>query len=245
MATSKKKKGRRVPDAKPKHNNYLNTSAKHLGTGTPRRGEELGLTAGETDDWIQYKDDWNPVWDKYIDPSQRTSAITLEINNRMKSFFTFSGPLLTRMSASTLLTETDREKLNLFEHDKTRTAKGKITDSAYVNISAMGGGFMKFRVRIAEDASRASMHPEADFIEVKWLVLNDNPSVPGPVPTPPAQIPTVDQANNYAISKKALFVLELGNNLAGKYILAFVRWANASNPANNGPWSLPIIGLIQ
>lgn len=243
MATKTRK--RRVPDARAKFDDYLDTSADHVDSGTPRRGEELGLTAAETDSWVQQRDDWKPVYKKYVDPALCTGAIKLEIKNRMKNFTTFSSPLLNRMATSGLLNEVDRKKLNLFERDLVKTAKGKILDSPYAGIKSLGGGFMKFRVRVAEDGSRASMHAEADFIEVKWLILNENPNVPGPVPTPGPEIPTVDQTTHYAISKKALFLLELGNNLSGKYILAFIRWANANDPGKNGPWSLPVIGLIQ
>jgi len=168
----------------------------------------------------------------------------------MKNFMVFAEPLLNRISVSTALNNEDRTILNLPERDKTPTRKGKIEDTPLVGIKGIGGGQLKFRVRSDEDSTRASMHPLADYLEVKYFIVKNEPqNTPPPSPdnpTPPVKdsMPVLDDATSYAISKKALFVLELGNGNTGKFIVAFVRWANASNPSMSGPWSLPVIGVI-
>lgn len=162
----------------------------------------------------------------------------------MKDFSAFAEPLLIRMSGSSVLTNTDRTILNLPERDKTPTAKGKIEDVPTVDITPLGGGQMKFRIRTAEDATRASMHEAADFIEVKYLIQGKEVTPP-PTPDPgDGGLPTVDKATDYTISKKSLFVIELGTGYSGKILIAFVRYANASNPANSGPWTLPKVAVI-
>ncbi len=247
MATQNRK---RVPDAKGPFNAYLTGTTAHLETGTSpnRRGETLGLSTAELDDWIDFRDTWVPLFAKYNDPSQRTKTVTEDVNDTMDGFRLFAEPLLNRMSGSSALTNQDRDILHLPVRDKTPTRRGKIEDTPFVKIEAIGGGQMKFRVRTTEDGSRASMHPLADFLEIKYMILGFDPSAPGTPASPPApenSIPTADTAKNYSISKKALFILETGENKVGKFMIAFLRWANASNPANSGPWSLPVIGLIN
>ena len=246
MATQSK---RRVPDAKAPFNAYITGSTTHLETGTTpnRRGEVLGLSTAELDDWIAWRDDWEPLFAKYNDPSQRTTTVTKDVNDLMADFRLFAEPLLTRMSGSAALDNTDRDILHLPERDKTPTARGKIDTSPMVSIKGLGGGQLKFRVRIDEDASRASMHPLADYVEIKYVIQGEEPTGE---PGPPeggggSDFPSVEKATNYTISKKAMFVLDAGQTHTGKFIIAFVRWANASNPANSGPWSLPVIGLIS
>lgn len=251
MATESR---RRISNAKGPFDDFIRGATTHLATGTTptRRGEVLGLTTAELDDWIGLRDDWVVLYPTYTDRNQRTTAITADVNNMMKDFRTFAEPLLNKISVSSVLTNGDRTVLHITERDKTPTRKGKIETVPSVTIRSLGGGQMKFRVNVDEDASRASMHPLADLIEVRYLVQTTEPTAspggpgvpPPPAPQESAGFPSPDKATNYAISKKALFVLETGSSNTGKFIIAFVRWANASNPANNGPWSLPVIGLI-
>lgn len=237
-----KKRRKRVPEGKNPFDAYIKTTTTHLETGTPARGITLGLSIGELDEWKGYRDTWVLDFPKYQDTSQRTTTVTKGINDLIRDFSAFAEPLLTRMSGSSAINNQDREILHTPERDKTPTAKGKIEDVAIVDIKGIGGNQMKFRVRTEVDASRASMHEEADFLEVKYFIAGNNPN-PNPVPGSP-DFPTIDQATNYIISKKAIFILELPTGNTGKILVAFVRWANASNPLNSGPWTLPKFGVI-
>jgi hypothetical protein len=48
---------------------------------------------------------------------------------------------------------------------------------------------------------------------------------------------TAKDCTQSVISKKAIFIVQLGQESSGKRIYAFFRWVNASKPANSGPWS--------
>lgn len=238
---------RRIPDSKSAFDTYLRDSTTHLISGTPRRGETLGLSATEVDDWEDYRDSWVILYPKYTDVTKRTTLVTQDVNQLMKDFSTFAEPLLIRISGSSALTNEDRGILNLPERDRTPSRKGKIEDKPMVSITSMGGGQVKFRIRGNEDSSRASMHPLADFAEIKYVLVKDKPEGDeGGTPPPDERdgMPTPDKANQYTISKKALFTLDVGSSHTGHYIIAFVRWVNAGNAANSGPWTLPIIGVI-
>jgi hypothetical protein len=149
------------------------------------------------------------------------------------------------MAGSSDITNEDRNVLNLKLRDKTITRRGKIDDKPIIGLSVIGGGQIKARVRTTTDASRASMHDLADLIEFRYFIANNNPSVPGPVPPPQTgDVPLLSQATNTVISKRAIFEIDLGTDNIGKYLIGFFRWVNTTNAANNGPWTLPQIGLI-
>jgi hypothetical protein len=242
---AKKKKRKRVPETKDDFNTYELDSTELLETGTPRRGEVLGLTSDELDDWIAWRDSGIPLRKLYTNKNTRTKTVIDDMNAHMKGFSGFAELLLNRMAGSSALTNDDRNVLNIKERDKTATRRGKIDDKPIVGMTVIGGGQMKVRVRTTTDASRASMHDLADLIECRYVILTENPSPPGPVPPPSGlQIPQPADAPNQALSKKALFEIDFGTTNIGKYVVAFYRWTNITNPANNGPWTLPQIGLI-
>ena len=83
-----------------------------------------------------------------------------------------------------------------------------------------------------EDATRASMHPLADAIEMRYFIGT----------TPPA---TAEDAPNNFISKKALFTFEAGSENGGQRLYIFCRYVNFTNQANNGPWTTVHSGTIQ
>ena len=128
--------------------------------------------------------------------------------------------------------EADRTALNIPERDSEPTARGKIEVAPDVNITSLAGGFMKIRCRIDEDADRASMHPLADAIEMRYFIGTSAPA-------------TAEDAPNSFISKKALFTFEAGSENGGQRLYIFCRYMNLSNQANNGPWTTVHSGTIQ
>ncbi len=245
MATTQHR--RRVPETKSEFDNYQKDSTTHLETGTPARGEELGLITAELDDWKDFRDDWVVLYPKYTNKNIRTTTITENVNTHIKSFALFAEPLLNRISGSAVITSDDRNALNIKERDKTPTRRGLISDVPIVGIKGVGGGRLKIKVRTDSDSSRASVHPLADLIEVRYMLVDEEPEVPGPgpAPDPGSGIPTPEKASHYFVSSKASFEIETGSGSLGKYVMAFLRWVNSSTPANNGPWTLPQIGLIS
>lgn len=246
MSTAKRRT--RVPETKSEFDSYQRDSTTYLETGTPPRGEELGLSAAELDDWKDYRDEWLVLYPKYTNKNTRTATITENVNAHMHAFAEFAEPLLNRISGSSAITADDRNALNIKERDKTPTRRGLITDTPIVGFKGVGGGRMKAKLRTDSDSSRASMHPLANLIEVRYLITRENPNKPGPTPVPEegegTQVPNPGMAPYFFISSKASFEIDLGTDHLGSFVIAFFRWANSSNPANNGPWTLPQIGLI-
>lgn len=223
-----------VPSDDNPFNNYINSSTAHL--LSLRAGSNvyvlLGITGPEMTDWETQKNNWNINWAKYVDLNQRTRTVTETKNNMKKDFIEFAGPLLTRVSVSPALTEADREALNIPERDSTITRRGKINDAPDVNMIPIAGGIMKIRTRTSSDASRASMHPLADGVEMKY-------QIGGTAPTSASQCP------NSFVSAKALFEFECGQENAGKRLYIFCRYVNLSNHENDGPWTTMHNAIIE
>jgi hypothetical protein len=152
-----------------------------------------------------------------------------------------------------VLNSTDRNTLNLHERDTTHTPRGPITDIPIADARAIGGGAVKFRIRLTTDATRASKHPLADVIEMKYALLpqpatgtaggtggTTNPGTPSPgtpaatTPPPPA---SADDCSLNQFSKKAVFTVHYGASAPGKVLYCFFRWVNLSNAANNSGWT--------
>ena len=236
----------RVPKKDSEFDPYIRNTTTVLETGIPLGAVRLGLTVGQGTQWLGFRDQWIAVYPKYTNSATRTTTITNAKNTIKKEFTLFAEKPLKLIEASDNLTADDRGTFKLPERDRTVTRKGKITEMPFASIQSLGAGQMQFRVRTTTDGSRASMHPLADLIEVRYMIgAPDNGNPPNPNPNPKdSGIPTADKAPYYTVSKKALFILEVGLGNAGKPIIAFVRWANASNAANNGPWSQVTVAII-
>jgi len=126
--------------------------------------------------------------------------------------------------AESNLTQTDRDTLKLPARDTTPTTKPKITIAPAVTLKSLDGGQIQFRCRIDKDATRASMHPDADAIQVKYKIGGTKPNAIADLP-------------NSFISKKALFIIDAGEDFGGKTFYAAARWVNLTTPANSGPSS--------
>jgi len=87
----------------------------------------------------------------------------------------------------------------------------------------MGGCKVRVSCRTASDSSRASMHPNADGVEIKYA-LGEAPA-------------NVDACPNKEVFAKSRFIVSLATADAGKRIYAYLRWRTNSNPEKNGPWS--------
>jgi hypothetical protein len=145
-----------------------------------------------------------------------------------------------------VMTATDRSTLNLPLRDTTHTPRGPITDIPIADARAIGGGAVKFRIRLTTDATRASKHPLADVIEMKYALLpqpatggtggtTPTPGTPASAATPPPA--TADDCSLNQFSKKAVFTVHYGASAPGKMLYCFFRWVNLSNPANNSDWT--------
>ena len=104
-----------------------------------------------------------------------------------------------------------------------RHERPQIEDAPFAGMDAQPGSRIEFTCRTLSDASRPSMHPDADVVEVRYIVATTAPA-------------TVNDCTQKEISTKSKFTIELNAADAGKKIYAFVRWRNNSEPEKSGPY---------
>lgn len=231
----------RIPKTLSSFDIYIRRVAAFLLTvvGGTSNGERLGLTAAQNTETDAFRKQWytgNPAapgaYELHSNPDTKTKTTRNKVLQIIKKFSIFFSPLLTLMSVSSELTESDRQVLNLPARDTTPTRRGKIDDAPTVNVSSMAGGRMKVRCRVDQDASRASMHELADAIEMRYQVGGATPANAVACP-------------GSFISKKALFTFEAGDANGGQKFYCFCRYVNLTNSENNGPWGTIQTGTVQ
>jgi hypothetical protein len=134
---------------------------------------------------------------------------------------------LDRIGSSPNIEEKDRPVFNLKLRDTTPTPRPQITTSPHVDFKVEEGSYVLITNRVESDASRASMHPDADVVEMKYIFLPIDAAIPD----------TPDECPNTETSSKALFRFLAGMENAGKRMVAFLRWKNNTEPAKSGPWN--------
>ncbi|MEP7168177.1 MAG: hypothetical protein ABI855_02280 [Bacteroidota bacterium] len=208
-------------------------------SGITTNGERLGLTSVQNTKTEDFRKQWYTgipatpgAYELHSNPDTKTKTTRKNVLLIIKNFTLFFSPLLTLMSVSPNLTESDRQVLNLPARDTTQTPRGKIEDAPTVNVSSLAGSRMKVRCRIDQDANRASMHELADAIEMKYQVGGAQPA-------------NANACVNSFISKRALFPFEAGIENGEKKFYCFCRYVNLTNPDNNGPYSTIQTATIQ
>ena len=243
---------RKIPRADGPFHSFINTSADYLAEGAPTNATRLGLAVTELGEWDSRRDSWNLIYAKHGDESKRTKTITAEKDDQKKAFMLFATPLLKGMALKPALTNDDRGALHLPERDAP-TDRVKITTAPLAKIIPMEGGELSIRVRTTSDSNRASKHPDADHLEMRYALV-DAPNTQTPPPANPGpgtgnavqnSIPT--KAMDCILtesSKKAVFTVELGQENSGKRIYAFFRWVNTSKRSDSGPWSTAVQSVV-
>lgn len=115
------------------------------------------------------------------------------------------------------------------------TPRGKIDAVPYINLKPLGGGDIQVRARAEKDKTMASMHPLADGIECKYLIVPKGEMAPEDIDASGMKTQT---------SKKARFTVSCGLKHTGDTFYGFFRWANLSVPANSGQWSTKAAGMV-
>jgi len=119
--------------------------------------------------------------------------------------------------------------------DTEPTPRGKIHSTPVIGQRALDGGSIEFWARVTTDQTRPSMHPLADAVECKYLIV---PKGEMPPEDPDASgIKTV-------VSKKARFIISCGVKNAGDTFYGFFRWVNLTTPANSGDWTTKPKGVV-
>ena len=140
-----------------------------------------------------------------------------------------------RVAGNSLIPKSELAILVGKERDTEPTSRGKINAIPYVFLKAIGGGDVEVRCRPEKDQTRASMHPLADAVECKYILV--------PKGEMPPEDP--DACPKTQGSKKARFIISCGVKNAGETFWGFLRWVNQSNPVNSGQWSQSLKVVIS
>ena len=229
----------RVPEPDEELNTYITGTTTHLllqpgGVGTPFHWERLGLIVAEKDQWVAFKNDWSTKYQqvKTNETNDIRDKNATKAKNKAKKDFTewINDPAdnkLTRIEASRNLTDQDRSVFNIKLRDTERTLRGQMTTAPYVDFKAEDGGLVLVTCSVAHDSDRPSMHPDADDIEMRYIIVERNALPPE----------TADDCPTTFNSKKAIFRFDAAANQPGMRLHAFLRWRNSSEKVKSGPWS--------
>jgi hypothetical protein len=133
---------------------------------------------------------------------------------------------------NTAISNSTKEALGFTPRTGERHERTAITETPFAGLDAQAGSRIDVTARTQSDASRASMLPMADVVEVRYFVGTAAPA-------------TVDECNQTEISTKAKFPISLPPAQAGKKIFAFVRWRNNSEPEKSGPFGDMIVTTVR
>lgn len=228
----------RLPRKDELFNDYLNGSANYLQKVNASTGianwERLSLTAAEAAQWENFRKDWNKSYGQVMKNRSRgiRDSVATEIKNKDRAAFTkwLLNPgmnKLIRIAGSPKVKSTDRSVFNITLASKKRKSRPHITTAPMVNLSVLDGGMILITCRERTDSDRSSLHPHADDIEMKYILVDVN----APKPASPEDCPTTES------STRAIFRFEGGVNHAGKRLYAYLRWRNLSDIHKSGPWS--------
>jgi hypothetical protein len=226
-----------IPDTLAGFDSYIRGSVIYLlvlegGAGTERY-KRLGMTDPEMDTATDWRDQWwtgdpaNPgAYELHSNDNTKNKTTRGEVEDIMEGFSPFFSNLLRRMSTLEY-TVADKNQLNIPERDAVPTERAAMDKAPSVDMRVMEGGNIKVRVQTETDATRPSMHPDADAIEVRYKIGEPEPAI-------------AKDCAEISTSTKAMFTLSLGDGQAGKTIYAFVRYINISEPAKSSPYTTVI-----
>ena len=113
------------------------------------------------------------------------------------------------------------------DYDTSRTPRGKITGFPYMNLKALGGGNIEVRAQVEQDATRPSMHPLADGVECRYMLVPKGEMAPS----------GHTDAKETIVSRKSIFKIKCGDQNAGESFWGYFRWVNLTTPDNSGEWT--------
>jgi len=224
----------RIARTNSEFNDYANSSLAYMDALDPAgiaNYVRLGITVAQRNAWAAKRNDWNAIYALYVNRATRTGPVIEDKDKAMKAFIVLVQPLLNIIAASPAITSNDYAAFNIKERDTEPTPKPAITTAPFAKVLPIGGGKVKVRVRVLGNSTRASMHPDADAIEMRYTIGN----------VPPTSQEEAEETRSY---KKALRTFGFGQAQAGKRLYAFYRWLNETDEAKSGPWSTMVQTVI-
>jgi len=197
---------------------YINTNRSRLNVSTPNNDalQLLYTDAAAGTGWIE-------VYPLTTNRATSTGALRDRRDTLIKEITALLRVIYGDVPES-VLTEVDRNTLRIFKRDTTPTARGPIPTAPDVAFTPLEGGKIKQRLRVDDDASRASIHPLADG----WQRVA---KIGGAPPANVTECPLKHSGTD------ALSTFDAGQENDGKRLYAFIRWINLGNAANNSAWS--------
>jgi len=193
--------------------------------------ERLGLIEEVKQQWENDAALCVNKYQKANNPATATPNSIDEKNTAFAAFYEFSKGVLKTIEGSVNIVDADRNAFHIPLRDSTNTAREPIDDAPNTSVEAGAGCTVVFRHRTLTDASRASRHPLADCVEIRYVLLD----ISAPPPATPEACP------NVAMFTKAKHNMTFPTADAGKRLHTFSRWRNNNEPEKSGPWS----GLIS
>ena len=219
--------GRQIPKKIGEFNTYIKNAIPYL--ADPVNTARLNVSDADKDYLntalgdIDTTGTWIYVWAKTSSDATSTKPLRAERNDLQKSITAKLREVYSGIPESAL-TEIDRSTLLIPKRDTTPTDRPAITSRPELTLTVQGGARFLIENRVKSDASRPSMHPDADFIEIRYSVGD----------TPPA---SEDECAVTIIRSKAREILKLKTVDAKKTFYCYTRWANKTDEAKSGPWT--------
>jgi len=228
-----KRKSSVVPNGNENFNNYLILVYFYIKDNLVR----LGIITEDFETLTAYLNDPEKGWiffhKQHSNPATKTAPLIADMKVCKKAITQLLQKIYRNISRS-VMTNTDYQTFNIAVPDTHKTPRAAITNRPFVNIIALGGAILKFIVRTATDAKRASMDPLADEIRVMGIILKPGDALP----TDPSQC-TITFTSTRAIFKHNFSMADSGNRFA-----CYVQYVNTSDESKNGPVSAMLVCVI-
>ncbi len=216
-------------------NDYANSTLAYMDAVDPATGTanyvRLGLTVAQRNAWAAKRNDWNAIYALYVNVATRTAPVTATKQDAMDAFIITVQPLLDIIAASPAIINEDYSAFNIKKRDTEPSPKPAMTTAPFPKVLPIGGGKVRVTVRVLHDSTRASMHPDADAIEMKYSIGS----------VPPA---SEEEALNSRSYKRAIRIFSLGQAQAGQRMYAFFRWSNETDEEKSSQWSTMVQTVI-
>jgi len=192
--------------------------------------ERLGLLPDVKQKWENDSNLWLHKYQLSQSVETRTKPVVDSKNNLKDAFTQFAQGVLRTIEGSVNIVEMDYGIFHIAPPNSENTPREPIIVPPVTRLKALEGAVVKVQNRVFEDSSRPSMLPDADAIELRWIILDL-------AAAPPA---SWENFTHVAIISKANYTMMLNATDAGKRLYVVCRWLNNAEPHKSGPY-----GIIQ
>lgn len=219
--------GGQIPNKLEPFNTFINRIVAFLADVANQA--RLGVSDANRDELVAKLGDtttsgsWIYLWALTSSETTATKPLRNSRDNLKKSISTLVRAVYDDIPESAL-TDSDRTTLLIPKRDKTPSERTKITTRPTLKLIVQGGASFIVENRVDSDQTRPSMHPEADYIELRYCIQE----------TPPS---SVNECNVTKILSKARDTLNLDPSTAGQNIHCYTRWANKTDESKSSNWT--------